>query len=63
MTGQIPLVDYLVLDDEIRTSSRRNAQTAGPDFSIGAMPAPVASASEFKTVAVPTEGRSGHSPS
>ncbi len=57
MTGQIPLVDYLVLDDgEPHLIAQECAQTAAPDSSIGAMPAPVVSRPNSSPVAVATEG-------
>ena len=54
--SQVPLVDYLVLGDPSRTSSRTSARRAAPATSTGATRARAASGTEFRDADVATDG-------
>jgi uncharacterized OB-fold protein len=56
MTGQIPLVDYLVLDDGAAHLVAQECGKCGAQFFDRRNACASCFASEFRTVAVPTEG-------
>ena len=55
MSGEVPLVDYLVLGDEPHLVAHECTRAA-PASSTAATPAPAAAAPSFATAAVATEG-------